>query len=96
MLNLHQFAVNYFEFASFLGRLSVIVIRYSVTRHVDILQHQLCGMDFSVDLLHTMEKEMKSDIQKILKSVNMSATCEVNEVILMRFTKTHWQNILKV
>ena len=30
---------------------------------------------------------MKSEIQKILKSVNMSATCEVNEVILMRLNK---------
>ena len=43
-----------------------------------------CGMDFSVDLLHTMESEMKSEIQKLLKAVNVSTTSELNETVLIR------------
>ena len=41
-------------------------------------------MDFSVDLLHTMENEMKSEIQKVLKAVNVSTTSELNETVMMQ------------
>ena len=44
-------------------------------------------MDFSVDLLHTMEKEMTSEVQKILKVVNVACSSEVNETVLMRLNK---------
>ncbi|KAL5256543.1 hypothetical protein ACHWQZ_G011706 [Mnemiopsis leidyi] len=44
-------------------------------------------MDFSVDLLNTMEKKMTSEIQKVLKAVNVSCASEVSESALMKLNK---------
>ena len=71
----------------FLARLSVIVISESVTRHVDFIQRRLCSMDFSVDLLNTMEKKMTAELQKVVKAVNVSCTSEVNESTLIKLNK---------
>ena len=65
----------------------MIVISENVTRHVDFIQHRLCSMDFSVDLLNTMEKKMTSELQKVVKAVNVSCTSEVNEFALMKLNK---------
>ena len=65
----------------------MIVICESATRHVYTLQRRLCSMAFSVNLLNTMEKEMTSEIQKLLKAVNVSSASEVNESVLMRLNK---------
>ncbi|KAL5264420.1 hypothetical protein ACHWQZ_G005491 [Mnemiopsis leidyi] len=45
------------------------------------------SMDFSVDLLNTMEKKMTSEIQKVLKAVNVSCASEVSESALMKLNK---------
>ncbi|KAL5251536.1 hypothetical protein ACHWQZ_G017041 [Mnemiopsis leidyi] len=44
-------------------------------------------MDFSVDLLNTMEKKMTSEIQKVVKAVNASCASEVTESALMKLNK---------
>ncbi|KAL5253811.1 hypothetical protein ACHWQZ_G013549 [Mnemiopsis leidyi] len=44
-------------------------------------------MDFSVDLLYTMEKKMTSEIQKVVKVVNVSCASEVTESTLMKLNK---------
>jgi hypothetical protein len=41
-------------------------------------------MDFSVDLLRTMENKMKSEIQKVLKVVNVSTTSELKKTFMMQ------------
>lgn len=47
-----------------------------------------CVMDdFTIDSLHAVEKEMISEIQKILKAVNVSSTAEINEHVLLKLSK---------
>ena len=72
----------------------MIVISESVTRHVDYLQRRLCSMDFSVDLLNTMEKKMTSEIQKVVKTANVSCVSEVNEPALMKLYKNPLANMV--
>ena len=72
----------------------MIVISESVTRHVDYLQRRLCSMDFSVDLLNTMEKKMTSEIQKVVKTANVSCVSEVTEPALMKLYKNPLSNMV--
>ena len=44
-------------------------------------------MNVSVDLLHIMENKMTLEIQKILKTVNVSSSAEVNENVTMKLNK---------
>ena len=69
----------------------MIVISESVTRHVDYLQRRLCSMDFSVDLLNTVEKKMTSEIQKVVKTVN--CVSEVTEPAQMKLYKNPLSNM---
>ena len=36
-------------------------------------------MDFSVEMLHAMEKDMDSEIVKLMKSLNVSSISEINQ-----------------
>ncbi|KAL5263860.1 hypothetical protein ACHWQZ_G005064 [Mnemiopsis leidyi] len=44
-------------------------------------------MEFSVDLLNAIEKEMQSEMQKILKTANISCSSEATESALMKLNK---------
>ena len=44
-------------------------------------------MDFSVNLLHTMEKDMKFGILQVLKAANVSSAEEIDESVLMKVDK---------
>ena len=39
-------------------------------------------MDFSVDLLHTMEKEINSEIVKVMKATNVSSVSDLSSTVL--------------
>ena len=51
-------------------------------------------MDFSVDLLNKMEKEMTSDIQKVLRTLNVFSVSEVTESVLI--AKLHKNPMAKI
>ena len=51
------------------------------------LQPLLCGMDFFGRSTTFMENEMKLEIQKILRAVNVSSAAEVNENVMMKLNK---------
>jgi hypothetical protein len=44
-------------------------------------------MDFSVESLHAMERDMGSEILKLMKAVNVSSTSEINQNNLQRLNK---------
>ena len=44
-------------------------------------------MAFTVEYLHTLEKEMKSSTQQILKSTKSSSLAEVNYNCIMKLNK---------
>ena len=59
----------------------VILKSIAITRHVYIVQNLSCGMDFSVDRLHIIENEMKSEIQNIRKAVIAYYPSKINETV---------------
>ena len=56
--------------------------------------HNTILMDFSVESLHEMEKEIESEILKLMKAVNISSSSEINQSSLQRLNEGLSQTFL--
>ena len=51
-------------------------------------------MDFSVDLLHTVENDMKSEMSKLMKAINVSSPSDISHSTLGKLNKGPLQTVL--
>ena len=49
--------------------------------------HNTILMDFSVDLLHTMERDMDTEIVKLMKAVSVSSPSDISQSALNKLNK---------
>ena len=52
-------------------------------------------MDFSVNQLHTMENEMKDELNRIFKLVNVSSSADLNQSVLTKLNKAPLATIVQ-
>ena len=83
-------AVNHFPLRIVFVLLSVCVIAVTtVTRY-----HHLV-MAFTVQSLHTMEKEFNTVMKKVLKTIKISSPSELNHAALMKLNKDPLSNVIE-
>jgi len=51
-------------------------------------------MDFTVESLHAMEKDMNSEFQKLLKAVNVTSASDLSETVLLKLNKNPLANTI--
>ena len=51
-------------------------------------------MDFSVESLHAMEKEFSVEMKKVLKTVKVASTNDLNENALLKLNKNSLSDII--
>ena len=67
--------------------LSIRIVFCSLSKLLSSATHNATLMDFSVESLHAMERDMGSEILKLMKAVNVSSTSEINQNNLQRLNK---------
>ena len=74
--------------------LSIRIVFCSLSQSLSSATHNTILMDFSVDLLHTVQKDIESEILKLMKAVSVSSPSDINQSSLNKLNKAPLQNFL--